>query len=179
MNKKTWYQYYKQLAGSRLGEQRFCNKHLPFLQEVRQALASNPCGLEVGGGTGLVSKLVYKPGVALACTDKNLRMLQLARKNISPRILLFKHNIFSRVTLQDGVLFSHGVLEHFSTKQIKKIRTRLSTSGCTNIHYVPTNKYKHKSFGDEHLWSYKKWVRLLRPNRYIMYNGGKDMVLIW
>ena len=77
------------------------------------------------------------------------------------------------------IMHSHGVLEHFSQPEISRIMGLMKTYSLGMVHYVPTDKYKVPSFGDENLWSVDKWVRLCRPDWVETFNDGHDLMMVW
>lgn len=80
----------------------------------------------------------------------------------------------------NSFVVTHGVLEHFSTEDVRSIIEGYNGNDLVrgHIHYVPTDKYTTPSFGDERLCSVEGWVDLVNPSRYIVDNCGKDLYLI-
>lgn len=76
------------------------------------------------------------------------------------------------------VVITHGVLEHFCGDEVALImETYDNPNVIFQAHYVPTNKYKTPSFGDERLMSVDYWTNLVNPNYYIVDNEGKDLYM--
>jgi len=143
--------------------------------------------VEIGCGTGLVSALLAPkmPNSRILLVDKSGGMLANASKRplgASPRVLFCKADIrygLTKIIQPWGskVAFSHGVLEHFSNRDIKKITSGIAKAGIDQIHYVPTNKYKTPSFGDERLLTSSTWQRLLPNAKITVFNHGLDLCL--
>ena len=76
------------------------------------------------------------------------------------------------------MVVTHGVLEHFSDDDIMKI---ISTYDNDNVlfqaHYVPTDRYKSPSFGDERLLAPEAWNALIKPDYYILDNNECDLYM--
>ncbi|RGO88304.1 hypothetical protein DXA84_07845 [Phocaeicola vulgatus] len=77
-----------------------------------------------------------------------------------------------------SMVVTHGVLEHFADDDILKI---ISTYDNDNVlfqaHYVPTDRYKSPSFGDERLLSPEAWNALIKPDYYILDNNECDLYM--
>ena len=74
----------------------------------------------------------------------------------------------------------HGVLEHFSDTDILKILELHRQGGAkAAVHYVPGNKYKTRSFGDERLMPLEFWRDLTKPTEVTTFNDDYDYCLIW
>ena len=144
----------------------------------------------MGCGTGVVGKYLIEDDYVytsyrrtMIMTDIDPMMLQLARINNSSKSewikfkqydILGKSEVSEMLDLESLVI-THGVLEHFSEEQIKTIMSNLSNS-YDQIHYVPTDGYKTKSFGDENLWSVQKWIDLINPDIYLVNQADLFMI---
>lgn len=138
-------------------------------------------GLACSSETEEVSKVVL--------SDLNASMLELCYKNTNPvfsgsylgQVPFFyaKENICEPKFFESRTLIiTHGVLEHFSDDDIKKIMSTYDNDKVLfQAHYVPTNKYESPSFGDERLLSVDTWVSLVKPDYYILDNGGTDLYM--
>lgn len=141
----------------------------------------NSFGLKRLADTEEISKVIL--------SDINTSMLELCYKNTNPifsgsylgKVPFFysKENICETKFFESQtIVITHGVLEHFSDENIVKI---ISTYNNDNVlfqaHYVPTDKYEKKSFGDERLLSVESWISLVAPDYYIIDNGGRDLYM--
>jgi hypothetical protein len=78
------------------------------------------------------------------------------------------------------VIHSHGLLEHFSDEDIRKIIKASCNDGARVIvHYVPSDRYEQPSFGDERLMSAGQWHEIVAPHNIIEFNDGYDLALVW
>lgn len=168
MNK--WHQFYKERVNSTY-QAYFEKRYRPFLDFI--ALENATSITEAGCGIASISKYFINYGVACNGYDKSLRMLELAQQNVPSRgfwqddILKRKQSI-----KHDGLVITHGVLEHFSDKQIHKILKLNPYS----IHYVPLDLYETPSFGDERLLPVKYWVNEFKLKEYQTFNNGHDLM---
>ena len=83
-------------------------------------------------------------------------------------------DIFQESWEHSTLKVTHGVLEHFSDSQIQNICERCGNS----IHYVPLDKYKTPSFGDERLLPYEYWLELTTPVSWMLFNDDHDLMFI-
>lgn len=173
-----WYNYYKNKINNRQSEQRFEKKYKPFINYLKSQLKNKKSCLEMGCGTALVTKKIYKKGINYHTYDNNPKMLKLTKKNILNTETKL-HNIKAPLNKLFGVVYSHGVLEHFSPKEIRQIIKTQKKYAKHLIHYVPSNHYKYKSFGDELLISKKQWEKLCKPDKIMSFNKGYDLILVW
>jgi SAM-dependent methyltransferase len=181
---KNWAEFYKDRVNNIGYTRYFEQKYAPFLETIYEEAKLTTKIAEIGCGTGLVSQLLL-PKLSKSqflLVDKCPMMLEYASKRplgASPRVLLVQDNLYSKNLIASlrgcKVVFSHGVLEHFSPENIQKVVQKLPG---TQIHYVPTNKYKTKSFGDELLMSESEWNDLVKPRKSFTFNKGKDLCLI-
>jgi cyclopropane fatty-acyl-phospholipid synthase-like methyltransferase len=176
----SWYNFYKDRTNNKSYEKYFENKYKPFLNIIKQQLKSNSNNLEVGCGTSLVTKLIYSNKSRYSVLDKDKEIMKLTNINLKYKIVKrILQDIRQPIQNKYDVIYSHGVLEHFSKREIKQIVNNLKNNSKINVHYVPTNKYKIPSFGDELLISKKDWEKLTKPNSIIEFNNGYDLILIW
>lgn len=147
-----------------------------FLEEIEKRINTNSKVLEIGCGIGSITKLL-KPKSKYLISDINQQMLNLSFLNTKRKGFIY--DIKTPLNSKVDLIHSHGVLEHFSDTEIYSIiKNQLN---CTKnlIHYVPSNKYKTKSFGDENLWSKEEWEKICNPNKIIEFNNKYDLMLIW
>lgn len=167
---KDWKNFYESRINSTY--QDYFNDRYKVFIDLVNSLSGNEI-MELGCGIGSVSKAVQRHGKSSFGFDISDDMVDLANRNLGDN-RFFKGNIFNMEYPKDILKVSHGVLEHFSDNEIKEI-----TRQCENsIHYVPLDKYKEPSFGDERLLSYEYWLKLVNPKAYILFNDGYDLAFI-
>lgn len=162
----NWSQFYKDRVNSSYQDYFEKRYHL-FLEFIKQQGISEI--KEMGCGIGSVSKALTKQGYNCSGFDLCEKMVWLSKEN-EPSGNFYQGNIFDVIIPVDVVGVSHGVLEHFSDEQIKRICEQNKGS----VHYVPLDKYKTPSFGDERLLSYDYWIKLVNPTDFILFNDGHD-----
>lgn len=138
-----------------------------FLEFIKAQ--NNDYIIEMGCGIGSVSKALLKDGYTCEGFDLCEKMVELSNENTNSDKFK-KGDIFQIKIPVDVIGVSHGVLEHFSDKQIKNI----CESNKGSIHYVPLDKYVTPSFGDERLLSYQHWIDLINPSEFLLFNDGFD-----
>jgi sialic acid synthase SpsE len=144
------------------------------LKEIKALTPKTIC--EEGCGVGTISSLLDIENKELFDIDDD--MIKLTKINTQGKI--YKADILKKVHSKKlDIIFSHGVLEHFDDNDIRTIISRQREQAKNVLHYVPTNKYKYKSFGTERLMSIERWGTLVRPNKIIQFNQDKDAILIW
>jgi len=125
---------------------------------------------ELGCGIGSVSKYLLKHNFNCYGIDLSQNMVDLANRNVNAELFI-QGDIFNTNYPCDVTGVSHGVLEHFSDKQIKLITSKFRGS----IHYVPLDKYLVPSFGDERLLPLNHWLDLIEPRDYFTFNDDYDL----
>ncbi len=105
--------------------------------------------LEAGCGTGVMSTYLANKGFDVTAVDNEQGMLSIARKiskNYTKRPIFVKQDI-NKLNYQAnyfGVVFSHGVLEHFSDDQIVSLLKQQLKISHTLIFSIPTNYLNEK-----------------------------------
>lgn len=139
---------------------------------------------EEGIGIGSIHKALAKEDIFSYGFDNDLHMLGLCQRN-NPKAWVYRDNILKPTwTENDGtdlyadLVVTHGVLEHFSDKEILRINARYRAKRQKRIHYVPLEGYGTPSFGDERLLPANYWLDLLNPKDHIIFNDGLDLLLI-
>lgn len=144
----------------------FKQRYKPFL-----ALIPNKgIILEEGCGPGTVSKALNRNDIIQMDIDPMI--LSLAKNNNKRFIGDLRYNSTKKV----DYIITHGVLEHLSHVDLLKIFTSYLLRTKHFIHYVPSNKYKTPSFGDERLMSKEYWMTF--NITVIEFNDGFDLLLI-
>ena len=157
----------------------------PFIDQLLCRMHANSVVGEMGCGIGTITKILAttKPGAIYHCIDKCNDQLDLTRNNISDvrYVKLQQADILLDMSslVHYDVIHGHGVLEHFDLKDITKIVEAQRKIAKSVVHYVPGNKYKLGSFGDERLLSLDTWKRETNPSVAFSFNDDHDYVLIW
>ncbi len=181
---KTWDEFYASRVNYDFYESYFRKRYKVFLDYILSFGAR--VVKEEGIGIGSVYKQLIKstPFVEYVGSDVSEKMLNLCKinnKNNLEHIDLLQEDMINYIppfAEEYDLLITHGVLEHFSDKQIQEIWYRQNCMSDAVIAYVPTNKYLKPSFGDERLMSVDKWVELLKPDDYVTFNNGYDLLLV-
>ena len=212
----NWIEYYLPKVNNKEQETKFKEKYNEFLVLIQKViLAQRPTNIiELGCGTGIITKLLLSNSSSQMLGDKNFIvsdvstfMLDLARLNMLSlegnlgefgtrrlkSLQYVQYDICSRDTIDYkpytyfsdinrylDLVITHGVLEHFNKEIIKDsiletLNNDLRIGG--HVHYVPTNEYTTKSFGDENLWSVSEWLELTNPD--IAIKNGPDLFFIY
>jgi hypothetical protein len=175
-NQSSWFEFYFNRVGSAGYEKHFREKYALLISLVK---SFSLCGLikEEGIGIGSVAKAVGGP---IYGSDICPKMLELCKIN-NPNINVWKEDIKGekRFLLGTHSVVTHGVLEHFSDKDIISILDTYKGRVNFSLHYVPTDQYKEPSFGDERLLSVSYWVSKFKPFHHLTENQGKDLYLIF
>ncbi len=159
-----WYEFYKNRINSSY-QCYFEDRYRPFLEMIISCKVLNIN--EIGCGIGSVSKSLLQFGINCGGFDNCPSMVELANKNLGMNVFrtgdLFRDD-------SNPLNVSHGVLEHFSDEDIKRICSKFE-----GIHYVPLDKYETPSFGDERLLSPEYWFNLVKPKKFLVFNNGYDL----
>lgn len=178
MNK--WFEFYKSRIGNISYEQYFNQKYGLFLDYLSNHIKVGDRVLEIGCGTSLVTKTIYRNNILFKVFDNNPKMLELSDINLKNKKIT-KKLFDARNPLKEryDMIYSHGVLEHFTISEIREIiKNQLKV--CSHlVHYVPSNKYEFPSFGDELLLPKEDWNKDFKPSKIIEFNKGYDLILIW
>jgi hypothetical protein len=169
-----WSSYYESRVGKSYPS--FCEKkYLPFISEI---VSYGNLFREEGCGVGTISKLLLNFSITSELMDYDNDMLRLAHYNTGLGNI-YRGDIRTHESKKVDVVFSHGVLEHFSYTDMGRIIQRQKSLAKKVIHYVPTCEYKVGSFGDEVLRSPRWWQNKFNPTKTISFNEGKDLILVW
>lgn len=198
-----WSEYYKDRVNNKKYENTFRRKYDLFLGYIANRIGNSlnkktgvwEIGIkEEGCGIGTVSKLVgsFFAPYLFTFSDADPEMIKLCDTNNSLHIpnsirdetkfTFLVEDILSsgKTYTPNSFVVTHGVLEHFSTEDVRSIIEGYNGNDLVrgHIHYVPTDKYTTPSFGDERLCSVEEWVDIIKPTRHIVDNCGKDLYLI-
>lgn len=195
----AWYNFY----APRVGHSYYAyaiEKYKPFLKEVEYYLNSRPGLLlvrEEGAGIATFSRYLLDAyqGVYFHLVDNDERLFPLMRNNLDMkrrddtyRIHFENRDIRTLSLNKDGavqkadLIIGHGVLEHLEDEDILKVidnqKRSLSSNGVI-VQYVPLDGHVYPSFGDERLLPLGHWLELTQPTDYVVFNEGKDLVMVW
>lgn len=163
-----WYKFYSARVNSSYQEY-FEQRYEPFLEVIEQLKCSDGI-FELGCGIGSVSKAI---GGKFGGIDLDPKMVELANRNTQTENF-HTQDMFSLEISHSLLKVSHGVLEHFQDYQIENF-----CSNCRNsIHYVPLDRYKTPSFGDERLLPLEHWLELVTPVSWMLFNEDHDLMFM-
>jgi hypothetical protein len=183
--KRTWTEFY---AGRDTKQYRdyVRKQYAPFIDAVTREifpLAQHcPVILEVGSGLCTVTQLIepYTCTSTLVCMDIDQEMVRQTRVTMRDRAHVIHADMRTASWIRADVIHGHGVLEHLSDASIARTLAAHKASGAkVAIHYVPGEKHKAPSFGDERLMPFGWWIDKFNPTEAFEFNDGKDYVLIW
>ena len=96
-----------------------------------------------------MTKSLYRNNINFKVVDNNRKMLELTAINLKgTQVTKELNDIRKPLKERFDIIYSHGVLEHFSLDEIRLIIKRQLMSSKFLVHYVPSSKYKTPSFGD-------------------------------
>lgn len=156
-------------------------RYSPFIDVLQKAVREKQATRvgEFGCGIGTITKLMEKSSLTFTLIDNDEEILALTEYQFHTKVDRQKHDILIPIEKKFDIIHSHGVLEHFTPNEVKQIiDNQLKISPCL-IHYVPSDKYDYRSFGDERLLSKEEWNGLIHPTEIIEFNNGYDLILIW
>lgn len=121
--------------------------------------------LETGCGTGVLSIYLTNKGFDVTAVDNDEEMLNIANEisiKYRKKPLFIKQDIFDLNYPNNhfGIVFSHGVLEHFDDDQIVSLLKKQLKISHTLIFSIPTNYFDEKKdryYGNERFLSLEKW----------------------
>jgi trans-aconitate methyltransferase len=171
-----WAKFYQSRVNSDSYTNYFKSRYEPFLNLIQNNWSDKTA--EFGCGVGTVTKCLELVPTFLA--DIEPEMLMLSKDNLLHLDTQWvKHDILNIFPQKLDLIYSHGVLEHFSDKSITTILRNQLLTGAKLIHYVPTNMYTTPSFGDERLLAVQYWIDKFKPSYSITFNNGHDLALVW
>lgn len=175
--KSNYYLFYQNRVNSKYQDY-FEGRYKPLIDTL--IFMEGDCIREEGMGIGSTFKALRNQGCGkmMYGFDNDDGMIELCRKN-NHLVSVYKDNILlPRSNPACDIITTHGVLEHFEDQDIKDIISRYNYKKKKHIHYVPTDKYKTKSIGNERLLSIKYWLNLVKPTDYILFNDDYDLLMI-
>ena len=176
-----WNKYYESRVNSKTYDEYFSTKYKSLIDLIVSYVKNDSSIIivEEGCGIGSVTKqlLRYLPDNHYILLDKDNKMLALAKENLKgfkdSNIQFFKKDILTPLSIISScekIVITHGVLEHFSDKNISKIINNYCKSNIIQFHYVPIDGYSNPSFGDERLLSSDHWKKITKFQKHIIVN---------
>lgn len=156
-------------------------RYKPFIEAVVSRIAPTDMVLELGTGTGTITKAVVDaslqgPRLRFCATDIDPEMVGIARQRlVSDDVAVFKMDALQ--PCYANVVHSHGMLEHFDDDTIRSV-IEAHSHARVQVHYVP-GEYEFPTFGDERLLPVKAWWDICKPDQIITFNGGLDYALVF
>ncbi len=180
---QTWCEFYKNKANENYYNYITC-KYKCFIDEIKKELKVRKSVIEMGCGLGNITKALIRENknCQYKIIDNKSDIIELAIKHIDCSVVdwdLFDITMPFPYNERCDLIHSHGVLEHFSDDQIHEILKNQLKISPVLIHYVPSNKYDYKSYGDERLLSKEYWKENFNPTDIIEFNNGYDLILKW
>ena len=171
---KEWYDLYLEEIKLKKDLKHYVDykiKNKKKLIKLIKKYAKNKKILEAGSGTGIISTYMASIGFDVTELDIDDKILGLAKdisknyiKKGRPKFIkkdLFKMNFKKN---EFDVIFSNGVLEHFSDEEIKKILSLELEQAKYVIVGIPTRFFTEKEamHGDERYLKIKYWIKLFK-----------------
>lgn len=176
--KGNWRDFYENRVNSGYQEY-FDGRYSVMIEYIIGNFNKHTSICEAGIGIGSLANSLMCAGMRnYTGFDNSTDMLCLCKMNLKKSInrLYFDCIKHSNVPNSSKLIVTHGVLEHFSDEEIKLIIERYKHT--VSVHYVPLDKYKEPSFGDERLLPYEYWIELVKPSEYYLFNDGHDLLII-
>lgn len=165
---ESWADFYQNVCGSVGKLQGNILAHAAFVEEVARLLSPGMRVLEVGSGTGVLGWPIAQAGVKVVSLDNDQGILDMAK--INARVLgadiEYVFGDAFHLPYTDGdfdVVFSEGLLEHYSDEEIKALVLEHKRVGRVVVVSVPLKGCKDPAFGNERWLSIEGWVKRLRP----------------
>lgn len=124
--------------------------------------------LEIGSGAAAISFSIAKRyNIKIVTVDNNKEVLKKVKANAKKIGVNIEtvHADAHHLPFEDDsfkVVFSQGVLEHFTDYDIKSIiNEKIRVSSNSVFFSVPNNFYRKKDFGNERLMSKAEWEKVL------------------
>lgn len=181
---RSWVTFYKERVFSDDYLVYAHERYYPFIDAIVRRMKDGDRIIEVGCGIATITKLLSSKKHKFCgyhCYDINPDMVELAEANLAPaKYPVEVGDARNPVSCYPDIIHSHGLLEHFKDEDIHKILQAGFKSGArVQVHYVPGDKYKEPSFGDERLLPANYWIDRFHPTQAFSFNDGYDHCLIW
>lgn len=146
----------------------------PLIKTIQKYTKKQDVILEAGCGSGITSSYLSTLGYKVLGIDINQEMLNFARKlakEIGGNAKFLRGDIFDLHYMRKlanrfniKIIFSHGVLEHFSDRKIiMALKIQLRVSNLV-VFSIPSDGMEKSQIhlGDERLLSRKKWREIIQ-----------------
>jgi len=148
--------------------------YYPYIAMIRKYARIGDTLLETGFGTGFTSIFLssLNSGYKVIALDIDFQVIDGGKQNNES---LGGAVEFIRGTLFDlpfkarsiAIIYHYGVLEHYDEDDIVRALKEHTRVADMVIFGIPTkNVEKQGLYGDERLWSYKKWLKLIGNNGF-------------
>lgn len=134
------------------------------LLEVVERYSPNRVTLEIGCGSGLTTSHLALRGYDASGIDSDLDMIHFAQQLSSQMGSLARFWLDDLKTLEGArnafdVIYSHGVMEHFSDKEIVAIVDRHLVAASHVIISIPSDHFNEvdRIYGDERFMNVAQW----------------------
>jgi SAM-dependent methyltransferase len=171
--------------------------YLPFLNRIHDNLAEGDSCIELGCGTGTITKALInrwdashwnprKPDLAPPVVnfygfDIDQQMCAMAEKRVGDGAEIQRADIRQGVPFHgDGercVVHSHGVLEHMDDADIRQT-IAAHRAARIQLHCV-AGGWTAPAFASQRRLSTAEWHAICQPNKILTFNGGLDYVLVF
>lgn len=158
-------------------------RYAPFIDAISSRIRLRDLVLELGTGTGTISSLLAGEtwdNVRCCATDVDPEMVKVAKdrfKGLGLDVCVYEEDAIVGARTKADVVHSHGMLEHFSDDDIRKIIDNYRHARV-QVHYVP-GLYDEPTFGDERLLPVQAWWDIAEPDQIITFNEGLDYALVF
>lgn len=188
---KSWSEMYLQRIKASGGTQKYLlikvREKTLFLNKIATYTGKHGRILEAGCGTGVLSTFLSNQGFKVIAVDVDEGMLKIAKKisdKFSQKPIFRKINLFNLQFPQNyfDLVFSHGVLEHFTDKEIITLINKQLKISKTLIFSVPSNYLTERDryFGNERFLSMGKWKEIINSTEgKIIETFGFHYLLGW
>jgi len=171
---KNWYDLYIEEIESKKGIKNYIEYKIKTkvkLIKLIKKYSKNKKIMEAGCGTGIISSYMSSLDYNVVAIDINDKILKLAEeisnnyiKNSNPNFIkkdLFKLDFANK---EFDVIFSNGVLEHFTDDEIKEILKLQLEQANVVIVGIPTQFFRKEKamHGDERYLKIKYWRNLFK-----------------
>ena len=172
---QTFMQYYSMLLNGDYNYKEYIissYKKRSLLVELIIKYANQGKMLEAGCGTSALSIYLAREGFDIECIDIDDKILSMAKRindSLLTSVKYSKQNLFKMDYRKNSfaLVFSHGVLEHFSKDEIiMALKEALRVADICIISVPTIWDISNNLLGDEHLWTISKWEKLIVKNGY-------------
>jgi SAM-dependent methyltransferase len=148
--------------------------YYPYINMIRKYARIGDKLLETGFGTGYTSIFLssLNSGYKAIALDIDQQVIEEGKQNnkLLGGVIEFLRGTLFALPFKDksiSIVYHYGVLEHYDEDDIiRALKEQLRVADMV-IFGIPTkNVEKQGLYGDERLWSYKKWLKLIGNNGF-------------